>query len=94
MLWATQRGALIVASVGNEGEDENGLNYPAAYPRVLGVGAQCDGQITRRTARRPFGVAGFSNHNRSVDVIAPGVDILSSVPRRVTDARGARPATR
>ena len=84
VLWATQRGALIVASVGNEGEGDNGLNYPAAYPRVLGVGAQCDDQISP-DCPRPFGVAGFSNHNRSVDVIAPGVDIVSSVPKGISD---------
>ena len=88
VLWATQRGALIVASVGNEGEGDNALNYPAAYPRVLGVGAQCDDEITP-DCRRAFGVAGFSNHNRSVDVIAPGVDILSSVPKGITDRAGA-----
>ncbi len=84
VLWATQRGALIVASVGNEGDGDNALNYPAAYPRVLGVGAQCDGEASPDCAR-PYGVAGFSNHNRSVDVIAPGVDILSSVPKGITD---------
>jgi subtilisin family serine protease len=84
VLWATQRGALIVASVGNEGDGENALNYPAAYPRVLGVGAQCDGQASP-DCPSPLGVAGFSNHNRSVDVIAPGVNILSSVPKRVSE---------
>ena len=84
VLWATQRGALIVASVGNEGDGENALNYPAAYPRVLGVGAQCDGQ-TSPDCPRPYGVAEFSNHNRTVDVIAPGVDIVSSVPKRISD---------
>ena len=35
----------------------------------------------------------FSNHNRTVDVIAPGVNILSSVPARVTD-RAVAPGTR
>jgi subtilisin family serine protease len=84
VLWATQRGALIVASVGNEGDGDNALNYPAAYPRVLGVGAQCDGQVSP-DCPRPYGVAGFSNHNRSVDVIAPGVDIVSSVPKGISD---------
>ena len=84
VLWTTQRGALIVASVGNEGDGDNALNYPAAYPRVLGVGAQCDGEVTP-DCPRPYGVAEFSNHNRSVDVIAPGVDIVSSVPKGITD---------
>ncbi|WP_217923382.1 S8 family peptidase [Miltoncostaea oceani] len=84
ILWATQRGALIVASVGNQGQDINTLNYPAAYRRVLGVGAQCDGAVSF-DCPRPYGVATFSTYNRSVDVIAPGVRVLSSVPRRVTE---------
>ncbi|MGD9573458.1 MAG: S8 family serine peptidase [Thermoleophilia bacterium] len=84
ILWATQRGALVVASVGNQGQDLNTLNYPAGYKRVLGVGAQCDGAISF-DCPRPYGVATFSTFNRSVDVVAPGVRILSSVPRRVTE---------
>ena len=84
ILWASGRGALVVASVGNQGQDVNSLNYPAAYRRVLGVGAQCDGVVTY-DCPRPYGVATFSTHNRSVDVIAPGVNVLSSVPRRVTE---------
>ena len=85
------QGALIVASVGNEGDGENGLNYPAAYrARRSGVGAQCDDQISP-DCPRPFGVAGFSNHNRSVDVIAPGVNVrLERAPAR----HGARGAAR
>lgn len=86
VLWATQRGALIVASVGNEGADVNGINYPAAYTRVLGVGAQCDGNVTF-DCPSPFGAARFSNHNRTVDVIAPGVQILSTIPRNVGEGR-------
>jgi len=84
VLFATRKGALIVASVGNQGQDVNALNFPAGYSRVLGVGAQCDGNITF-DCPAPFQAATFSNHNRTVDVIAPGVNILSSVPTRVTD---------
>ena len=84
ILWASQRGALIVASVGNEGAEENGVNYPAAYPRVLGVGAQCDGS-TSFDCPAPFAAASFSNHNRTVDVVAPGVSILSTIPRDVRE---------
>jgi hypothetical protein len=82
--WATRRGALIVAAVGNEGDAENELLYPAAYRRVLGVGAQCGPERTP-DCPTPLGVARFSQRNASVDVIAPGVDILSTVPRRVSD---------
>ena len=71
ILWATRQGAVIVASVGN---DYRNTNYPAAYRRVLGVGAQCDAQVTT-DCPRPNGVAAFSNCNRSVDVIAPGVNV-------------------
>jgi subtilisin family serine protease len=84
VLFATRRGALIVASVGNQGQDVNALNFPAGYSRVLGVGAQCDGNVTF-DCPRPFQAATFSNHNRTVDVIAPGVNILSSVPVRVAE---------
>ncbi len=82
IFWATRQGAVIVASVGND--YSKALNYPAAYRRVLGVGAQCDAKTTS-DCPRPFGPAAFSNRNRSVDVIAPGVNVLSSVPRRVTE---------
>ncbi len=87
ILWATRRGALIVASVGNDYGDA--LNYPAAYSHVLGVGAQCDDRPSP-DCLQPYGVAAFSNRNRSVNVIAPGVNVVSSVPRRVTE-RDLRP---
>ncbi len=54
ILWATRQGALIVASVGNDYGDA--LNYPAAYRHVVGVGAQCDDQVSAECPR-PFGVA-------------------------------------
>jgi Subtilase family len=82
VLWATRQGAVIVASVGNEYDRE--LNFPAAYRRVIGVGALCDGHVSD-DCRQPFAVARFSNRNRSVDLIAPGVNVLSSVPRGVTE---------
>jgi len=83
--WATERDAVIVASVGNEGAVGRGLiNYPAGYRRVIGVGAICDGNPTTPDCEtNPGGVAAFSNRNRSVDLVAPGVNVLSSVPKRV-----------
>jgi subtilisin family serine protease len=83
--WAYARGALIVSSVGNEGGEGNVLNYPAAYDHVIGVAAQCDGEVTAPDCPTAYGLARFSNHNRSVDLVAPGVNMLSSVPRRVSD---------
>ena len=89
VLWATREGALIVASVGHQGQDVNALNFPAGYSRVLGVGAECDGTVTF-DCPAAFGPATFSNHNRTVDVIAPGVNVLSSVPVRVQE-RAVKP---
>ena len=82
--WAFRSGALVVASVGNDGQSYSTLNYPAAYAHVLGVAAQCTG-TPDPDCPTPTGLAVFSDRNSSVDVVAPGVDILSSVPRRITD---------
>ena len=75
-------GMLFVAAAGNGGRDGRGDDndadpnrsaYPASYdlPNVLSVAA----------ANNQGRLAGFSNYGkRSVDIAAPGVDILSSVP--------------
>ncbi|MGD9695854.1 MAG: S8 family serine peptidase [Thermoleophilia bacterium] len=82
--WATQKGVTIVASVGNDGRPRT--NFPAGYQHVVGVGAQCDAVVSGECPV-PFRAAAFSNRNRSVDLIAPGVDILSTVPLRVAEGR-------
>ncbi|MEZ4217796.1 MAG: S8 family serine peptidase [Myxococcota bacterium] len=65
---AERLGAVVVAAAGNEGADAP--RYPAAYPSVLGVGAvDARGE---RDAR--------SNRGLSVDVVAPGVEVLSTRP--------------
>ena len=61
-------GTLIVAAAGNDGA--NHLGYPAGYTVVLSVGA-VDAANT---------VADFSNRGRGLDISAPGVLVLSSVP--------------
>ncbi|HIE61180.1 MAG TPA: hypothetical protein EYQ02_05840 [Microbacterium sp.] len=61
-------GAVVVAAAGNEGTDEK--RYPAAYPSVIGVGAiDREGQIFEA-----------SNRGGWVELAAPGVDVLSTVP--------------
>jgi hypothetical protein len=63
-----QLGVVLVAAVGNEGNDEP--RYPASYPSVIGVGAVGrDGKLYAR-----------SNRGSAVEVVAPGVEIVSSVP--------------
>jgi hypothetical protein len=63
--YAQRLDVLIVAAVGNQGSAF--VTYPAAYEGVVGVGA------TGSDGHR----AGFSNYGPSVDVAAPGVDILA-----------------
>lgn len=83
--WAMKRGTLVVASVGNDGQGQNDVNYPAGYDHVVGVGALCDGNVDGIDCVSPGGRATFSNFNFSVDVLAPGVNILSTLPMRLTD---------
>lgn len=65
---ATALGSMIVAAAGNDGQDL--AYYPAAYDEVLSVAA------TDFSDR----IAAFSNVHQTVDVCAPGVSILSTVP--------------
>ena len=64
--YAVDRGAVVVAAVGNDGSSIK--RYPAAYPDVMAVAA------TDRYNQR----ASFSNYGSWLDVAAPGVDILST----------------
>ncbi|MFC8094757.1 type VII secretion-associated serine protease mycosin [Streptomyces sp. NPDC057301] len=68
---AVSKGALIVAAAGNDGADGKPANtYPAAYPGVLAVAA------SDRNDERAF----FSQAGDMVDVAAPGVGMVSTVP--------------
>lgn len=68
--YALSRNVVVVASAGNSYEGDTTPFYPAAFPGVIGVGAH---DINGNTA--PFSVS-----NASVDISAPGVNILSTVP--------------
>jgi serine protease len=61
-------GALIVAAAGNENE---AVIFPAAYRSVVAVAA-----VDKANKR-----ASFSNFGPEIDLAAPGVGVLSSVPR-------------
>jgi len=63
--YAVSKGTIIVSAVGNNGKAT--LNYPAAYDCVVGVGS----------VDKYGQVAGFSQKNQSVFVVAPGVNIVS-----------------
>jgi len=64
-------GITVVAAMGNEFLKGNPIEYPAAYPGVIAVGAS--DEIDRR--------ADFSCTGNHIALVAPGVNILSTVPR-------------
>lgn len=61
-------GVLVIAASGNDGT--SGFSYPASYSSVISVGA-----VNKNKHR-----ASFSQYNSEVDLVAPGVDILSTLP--------------
>jgi thermitase len=65
--YAWNKGCLLVAAAGN---DNGPVGYPAAYPTVIAVGA-----IDKYNKR-----AWFSNYGPELELMAPGVDVYSTVP--------------
>jgi subtilisin family serine protease len=66
---AYNAGLLIIAAAGNDGEPV--VMYPAAYQAPMAVGA-VDQTLT---------LASFSDYGADLEIVAPGVDVLSTVPR-------------
>lgn len=79
--YAHGKGVVVVVAAGNDGRDIAGRG-PAAMEQVITVGAS--GPDDQR--------AGFSSHGREVDLVAPGVDILSLRARRTDVALMAEKA--
>ncbi len=65
---AEAAGIVVVAASGNDGKAA--VSFPAAHPTVVAVGA-IDSQLKK---------AKFSNWGPELDVVAPGVSVVSSVP--------------
>ncbi|MEU6233008.1 type VII secretion-associated serine protease mycosin [Kitasatospora sp. NPDC047058] len=65
---ARSKGSLVVAGVGNSAQSGNPVQYPAATPGVLGVGAvDREGNVTAESERGP-----------QVDLVAPGIEIYNA----------------
>lgn len=73
-------GVVVVAAMGNEYQEGNPTEYPAAIPEVCAVGAS--NELDRR--------ADFSNTGRHIDLVAPGVGILSTTPMYKYDDDGEK----
>lgn len=69
---AAAAGVFVICAAGNEGPSLDTVGYPAMYDSVVSVGA-----VDSRKR-----IAGFSSRGTRVDVVAPGVDILSCYPPR------------
>lgn len=74
--YAQKKGALVIAAAGNSFTH---TGYPAAFPGVFAVGATDDNDR----------LADFSNHDARINVMAPGVDILSTTPMNLTNSMQA-----
>ena len=62
LAYARSKGVTVVASAGNGGQSS--VSFPAAYRRVIAVGA----------LSRDGSLAYYSNHGRSLDLVAPAGD--------------------
>lgn len=70
---AIENDILVVCAAGNDGdgkEDTQEQSFPGAYNEVIEVGAMSQNDC----------VSKFSNSNKNVDLIAPGEDIISTLP--------------
>ncbi len=66
---AEKAGVISVAASGNSGTPQ--VSFPAAFDSVISVGA-VDSALNKAT---------FSQWGKELDVVAPGVDVISSVPQ-------------
>lgn len=78
----TTGGILVVCAAGNTGRVEK--QFPGGYNEVVGVGAV---DLSKK-------LAPFSTMNKEIDVVAPGVDIISTYPdNRYASLSGTSMAT-
>ena len=82
---AVAEGLLVVAAAGNESTTTipAPVGYPAAYPGVIAVGAVGDNSLR----------ATFSNQGPQLSVVAPGVNVLSSMRVGSGEIAGVSTAT-
>ena len=68
--YALSKGIVLVAPAGDDGQGPGLVNYPAAYPGVIAVGA------VGRTGQ----LASFSNRRSYPSLTAPGVGLVAATP--------------
>jgi subtilisin family serine protease len=68
--YALSKGAVLVAPAGDDGQGPGLVNYPAAYPGVIAVGA----------IDRAGHLAAFSSTRSRASLTAPGVSLPAAIP--------------
>jgi major intracellular serine protease len=84
--YAVDNNVAVVVAAGNEGDGTTMMDeysYPGMYDEVIEVGAIDQYKL----------LADFSNTNDQIDVVAPGVDVLSTVPNGWAKMSGTSMAT-
>jgi serine protease len=69
--YAVSKGAFVAISAGNSGDEDNPVEYPAAYGEEIN-GAMAVGAVNRRLER-----AFYSTHHPYVEICAPGGELNS-----------------
>lgn len=80
--YAQNKGCLVIAAAGNDSMNV-ALNWPASYEDVISVGS-----VDAREER-----SYFSNYGETLDVAAPGSDIISSIPKSIAMQESAQGGT-
>ncbi|MFP5218164.1 MAG: S8 family serine peptidase [Actinomycetes bacterium] len=81
--YALGRGVPVVAAMGNEAQSGNPVLYPAAFSGVIAVGA----------VDSALALAPFSSTGAHIGLVAPGVNVLSTVPGGHGEMSGTSMAT-
>jgi subtilisin family serine protease len=68
--YALRENVVLVAPAGDDGQGPGGVNYPAAYPGVIAVGA----------IGRAGHLASFSSRRSHTSLTAPGVRLVTAAP--------------
>jgi len=72
------KGVLVIAAAGNDGPTEGSIDYPAAYEKVVAVGAIDINEDVPDWSSRGVNDGNYSIEEREVEFGAPGVNVEST----------------